>query len=132
MTRPKELLGHLELEVLQYVAAHHPITVREVADHFAETSGRARTTLLTTMERLRTKGYLARRKINGLHRYKPTASRSEFLRRLVADFVDESLGGSISPFFAYLSQSALLTTDEARKIEQLLKRIESREQRDEP
>ncbi|HEY1598805.1 MAG TPA: BlaI/MecI/CopY family transcriptional regulator [Pirellulales bacterium] len=127
MTRPKEPLGHLELDVLQYVADHHPITVREVADHFAETSGRARTTLLTTMERLRTKGYLARRKVKGVHRYTPTASKAEFLCRLVADFVDESLGGSVSPFFAYLSQSSLLTAEEARKLEQLLKRIESRE-----
>ena len=50
---PKEALGPLELDVLQYVSDRHPISVREVAEYFAETTGRARTTLLTTMERLR-------------------------------------------------------------------------------
>ena len=128
MTRPNEPLGHLELDVLQYVGDHHPITVREVATHFAETSGQARTTLLTVMERLRGKGYLTRRKVEGVHRYTPTVSKPELLRRLVGDFVDEVLGGSVSPFFAYLSKSSLLNAEEAKKLEQLLKRIESRTQ----
>lgn len=65
MTPPKEPLGHLELSVLQYVADHPSITVREVAAHFAETSGLARTTLLTVMERLRSKAYLKRKKAAG-------------------------------------------------------------------
>ncbi len=132
MTRRKEPLGHLELEVLQYVGDHHPVTVREVADHFADTSGLARTTLLTTMERLRTKKFLTRRKVRGVHRYSPTTTKSEFLRGLVGEFVDEVLGGSVSPFVAYLSQSSHLNADEVRRLEQLLKRIESREQKDEP
>ncbi len=65
MPPSREPLGRLELEVLQYIADHHPISVREVAAHFAETSGQARTTLLTVMERLRAKGYLKRRKAAG-------------------------------------------------------------------
>lgn len=128
MAPAKEVLGHLELDVLQYVADHHPITVREVAAHFAETSGQARTTLLTVMERLRTKGYLTRRKFQGVHRYSPTIGKPELLRQLVGDFVEDVLGGSVSPFVAYLSRSPLLSSEEARKLEQLLKRIESREQ----
>ncbi len=65
MPPPREPLGRLELDVLQYIADHHPISVREVAAHFAATSGQARTTLLTVMERLRAKGYLKRRKAAG-------------------------------------------------------------------
>jgi BlaI family penicillinase repressor len=124
---PKETLGPLELDVLQYVNDHHPISVREVADYFAEATGRARTTILTTMERLRTKGFLSRKKIDGLQMYRPTVSKAELLRNLVAEFVDESLGGTVSPFMAYLLQSPLLTPAESRKIDQLLKRIEARE-----
>ena len=45
MTPSRDPLGHLELDVLQYVSDHHPISVREVATHFAETSGQARTTV---------------------------------------------------------------------------------------
>jgi predicted transcriptional regulator len=126
--QPTEPLGRLELEVLRYVTDHQPASVREVATHFAETSGQARTTLLTVMERLRAKGYLKRRKVASVHRYTPTVAQADLLRRMVGEFVDDVLGGSVSPFVAYLSRSSLLSDDEARKLEQLLKRIESREQ----
>ena len=131
MKPSREPLGHLELDVLQYVSDHHPISVRDVAAHFAETSGQARTTLLTVMERLHAKGHLTRRKVAGRHHYTPTVPKAELLSRMVGDFVDEVLGGSVSPFVAYLSQSPLLSAEESRRLEQLLRRIESRERKDE-
>ena len=132
MARRKENLGHLEIDVLRYVGDHHPITVREVATHFAAATGHVRTTLLTVMERLRGKGYLRRQKIDGLQRYSPRVGKTELLSGMVADFVDGVLGGNVSPFVAYLSQSSKLTDEEVRNIEKLLKRIESREQKGEP
>ena len=128
MPGPTEPLGRFELEVLQHVAEMGSASVREVATHFAEVSGHARTTLLTVMERLRAKGYLKRRKVAGVHRYTPTVAKDDLLKRMVGDFVEDVLGGSVSPFVAYLTQSSLLSDDEARKLERLLKRIESREQ----
>jgi len=132
MARRKESLGRLELDVLRYVTDHHPISVREVAAHFAKTSGQARTTLLTVMERLRGKGFLSRRKVDGRHRYTPTVAKADLLHGMVSDFVNDVLGGSVSPFVAYLTRSSKLNDDELRKLEQLLKRIESREQKDKP
>jgi BlaI family penicillinase repressor len=129
MPPSREPLGRLELEVWQYIADHHPISVREVAAHFAETSGQARTTLLTVMERLRAKGYLKRRKSAGAHRYTPTVRKADLLERLVGDFVDDVLGGSVSPFVAYLTRSPQLNDEEAHRLADLLKRIESRELR---
>lgn len=128
MPAPTDPLGRLELEVLQHVSDIGSATVREVATHFAEASGHARTTLLTVMERLRAKGYLKRRKVKGVHRYTPTIPHAELLKRMVGDFVDDVLGGSVSPFVAYLTQSSLASDEEARKLERLLKQIESREQ----
>jgi predicted transcriptional regulator len=132
MVRRKESLGRLELDVLRYVTDHSPISVREVATHFAETSGQARTTLLTVMERLRAKGFLTRRKVDGRHRYTPTVAKADLLHGMVSDFVNDVLGGSVSPFVAYLTRSSKLNDDEIRKLEQLLKRIEAREQRNKP
>lgn len=125
MPSPSEPLGRLERDVLQYIAEHHPITVREAAAHFAETSGQARTTVLTVMERLRAKGYLKRRKSSGVHRYTPTISKADLLHQLVGGFVDEVLGGKVSPFVAYLTRSSLLKDDEVRKLRQLLERLEA-------
>src|SRR5687767_2968797 len=39
-------IGHAEMDVLRFVAEHHPVTVRDVADHVAETKGHTRTTAL--------------------------------------------------------------------------------------
>jgi predicted transcriptional regulator len=132
MPPSREPLGHLELDALQYIVDHHPITVREVAAHFALVSGHARTTLLTVMERLRAKGYLKRRKVAGVHRYTPTLQKAELLHGIIRDFVDDVLGGSVSPFLAYLNRSARLTDEEAGKLAQLLKRIESRDPKGKP
>jgi predicted transcriptional regulator len=132
MARRKESLGRLELDVLRYVTDHHPISVRDVATHFAKTSGQARTTLLTVMERLRGKGYLTRRQVVGRHRYSPTVAKADLLHGMVSDFINEVLGGSVSPFVAYLARSSKLNGDDIRKLEQLLKRIESREQKGKP
>lgn len=130
MSPRRESLGHLELDVLRHIAEHHPATVREVAQHFAQTSGQARTTVLTVMEHLRAKGYLTRRKSQGVHRYRPTISKSELLHQLVGEFVDDVLGGSVSPFVAYLTRSSLLDESEQRKLAQLVKRLESREEKE--
>jgi predicted transcriptional regulator len=132
MAARKEALGPLELDVLRYVADHGPVSVREAADHFAEASGHARTTVLTVMERLRAKGYLSRRKGGGLQRYIATAAKADVLQGIIADFVDGALGGSVSPFVAYLLRSRELNGDEIRKLEQLLKRMEARERKAKP
>jgi predicted transcriptional regulator len=87
--------------------------------------------VLTVMQRLRKKGYLARRTVGGVHRYSATVPQGRLLERLVGEFVDEVLGGSLSPLVAYLQRSAGLSEDERKKLEQMVKRIESREQGEE-
>jgi BlaI family transcriptional regulator, penicillinase repressor len=116
-----------EWELLQYILEHHPITVREVAAQFAETHGHARTTVLTMMERLREKGYLTRRKVNGVNRYSPSESKPDLLQGLVRDFVQKALGGSVSPFVAYLGKEAQLNRTELNELKQLVQEWEAQE-----
>ena len=124
-------LGQAELEILRYVGDHHPIRVGEVAEHVARTSGKARTTVLTVMERLRSKGYLARKKIVGTYHYFPRHSKGELLQDLVQDFVRGVLGGSVSPFMAYLADTEDLSNDELAQLKKLVRDLESR-QRNKP
>ena len=124
MARNRETIGREEMQVLRYVADHHPVSVREVADHVAATSGKARTTVLTVMERLREKGYLVRRKKGGVYRYSPKRSQADVLRNLVADFVREALGGSVSPFVAYLAEEADLDDEQVRELARLVADLE--------
>ena len=120
-------LGEQELRVLQHVAAHPDgCTVGEAAAHFAANGGLARTTVLTVMERLRAKRYLARRKSAGVYRYACRLPQAQLLRGLVRDFTDKILGGSVAPFVAYLADEAKLSDAELDELKQLVRDLDER------
>ena len=128
----RRIFSQAEGEVLQFIIQRHPVTVREVAEQFAETHGRARTTVLTLMERLREKGYLQRRKVDGVNQYSPSEPKAELLSGLVRDFVQQALGGSVSPFVAYLGKEASLTPEELSDLKRLVRELDTEaESRDE-
>jgi len=116
-------VGRAELAILRYVVDNHPITVREVANHMAKTTGQARTTVLTFMERLRKKGLLTRRKAQGVNHYSPRVSKHELMQSLVKDFVDGVLDGSVSPFFAYLTDNSELSDNELAELQRLIGKL---------
>ena len=118
-------LGPTELAVLRFVAERHPVRVGEVADYMAATSGQARTTVLTTMERLRKKRYLKQQKLRGIWHYSPTVSTSELMERLVGDFVRTVLHGSLSPFVAWLANADGITPEEIQLLKQRILELEA-------
>lgn len=124
-------IGRMEMEVLRFIADRHPVTVREVAEHFAQEKGYARTTVLTVMERLRRKGYLTRKKVGSTYQYSPRQPKMSILQALVRDFVQSVLGGSLSPFIAYLVQEAELSDEELRELQRLVRDLETRHSKDE-
>jgi predicted transcriptional regulator len=46
----------------------------------------------------------------------------------IAQFVDRTLQGSVSPFVAYLSQRAQVSDDELAELEALVEQLQSRRQ----
>jgi len=123
VSSPQPNIGRAEMEVLQFVTEHHPVSVREVADHFASTKGQVRTTLLNVMERLRKKGYLIRRKEKGIFRYSPSVPKGELLRDLIHDFVGKTLGGSVSPFVAYLADEAKMSESDIAELRKIVRQL---------
>ena len=86
-----ELLGLLDFDFVFLDCEHGSMSVGEVADHFMQTTGQARTTILTIMERLRKKGYLTRRQLKGVFHYSLKVGKHDFLRGLVRKFVENTL-----------------------------------------
>lgn len=127
MTKPQGL-GEQELEVLRYVTDRAPVTVRQAAEEFGEPRKLARTTILTVMERLRKKGRLTRAKADGAFAYAPAVGKTELLQTLVHDFVQKTLGGSVSPFVAYLADAKGLSAHEVAELRTLIQNIESEEE----
>lgn len=122
----KRSLGDQELALLQFVAERGSATVGEAAEAFGGERGLARSTVLTMMERLRAKGRLDRRQDDGVFRYFSPASAGELMQDVVSSFVERSLGGSVSPFVAYLTEAADLSDREVAELEALVARLHAR------
>jgi predicted transcriptional regulator len=116
-------LGDQELALLTFIAEHGGATVGEVADRFGAPRGLARSTVLTMMERLRQKRRLTRRRVDGVYRYFSPTSRGEVLRDVVQTFVEKTLGGSVTPFVAYLTESADLSEQEIAELQRVVSEL---------
>ena len=116
-------LGDQELALLTFVAERGGATVGEVADQFGAPRGLARSTVLTMMERLRQKRRLTRRRVDGVYRYFSPTSRRDVLRDVVQTFVEKTLGGSVSPFAAYLTESADLSEEEIAELQRVVSEL---------
>jgi predicted transcriptional regulator len=123
-------LGEQEMEVLEYITEHAPVTSSQVVDGFGEPRGLARTTVLTVIERLRKKGYLARARRQGVYHYSPRMSRAEVLQGLTHRFVETTLGGSLAPVVAYLSQTRQLTPEEIAELRRIVEAMKAGEEED--
>ncbi|GLR00072.1 BlaI/MecI/CopY family transcriptional regulator [Dyella mobilis] len=124
MSKPS--IGDQELALLHYVAEHESASVGEVAAGFGEPRGLARSTVLTMMERLRTKAYLKRRHVQGVYRYVTVAGPGEVMTNAVGQFVEKTLSGSLSPFVAWMSERAEVSDSELAELEALVVQLQSR------
>lgn len=126
-------LGTRELEVLNYISEHAPISVGEVAEQFGAPLGLARTTVLVMMERLRQKGFLVRKKApdRRAYQYMPRQEQAEVMRGVIRDFVDRTLRGSVSPFVAYLAEVDDLTEAEIAELQRLVQQLQNRKKDEE-
>src|SRR5579862_4393195 len=125
MKRPT--LGEQEAAVLRFIAERAPVPAREVVEKFAGEQELARTTILTKIERLRKKGHLTRRRQHGVFYYSPRAPRAEVMHDLVRDFVETTLGGSVSPVVAYLIDTRRLSEEELAVLRRLAEELPAQE-----
>lgn len=129
MKEPDSKLGSTEIEILRFLSDRPAMSVGDVAEHFSSTTGQARTTILTIMERLRKKGYLTRRPIKGVFHYSLKVAKQDFLRGLVRAFVENTLGGSVSPFVAYLAENQPVSEQDLAELKQLVRDLEQTRKR---
>ena len=121
-------LGEQETQILREIVENGPGSVGELQARFGEPKGLARSTVLTMMERLRAKGFLVRKRQDGIFRYAPREG-GDVLSGVVGRFIENALGGSLSPFVAYLSGRERITETELRDLEKVVDRLKKRKER---
>jgi len=121
--QPKPV-GDQELALLHFIAGRGPTSVAQAVEGFGQPRALARSTVLTMMERLRRKGHLTRRPTDGIFRYSVKTAPGAAVRRAVETFVERTLGGTVSPFVAYLSERGELTDEEVAELEALVARLQ--------
>ncbi|MCW4456162.1 BlaI/MecI/CopY family transcriptional regulator [Flavobacterium sp. MXW15] len=121
----RKTIGDQELALLQYIGENQPASVGEVAASFGEARGLARSTVLTMMERLRSKAYLQRRQVDGVYRYHTTAEQQDVVSSAVGSFVEKTLQGSLSPFVAWMAEKAEVSDGELAELEALVAKLQS-------
>lgn len=68
------------------------------------------------MERLRGKGHLSRRRLDGVYVYESALDQQHLLSGALGQFVDRALQGSVSPIAAYLSERGEVSEEELREL----------------
>lgn len=94
-------------------------SVREVVRRLPRK--RAYTTIMTTLDRLHTKGLLARAKEGNAFRYRAALSRDDFHRRVVEQTVSGLLARSADPVLAgFVDAAAAVDEENLVRLERLI------------
>ena len=81
----QDVLGHLEMHIMEVLWAHGESNVHDVVDRLGRPL--AYTTVMTTLDRLFKKNLLVRRKSERAFFYAPRWSRQEWEQKRAGDFV---------------------------------------------
>jgi predicted transcriptional regulator len=118
--------GDLEAVIMHRVWDHgSPVTVRELFDELARERTIAYTTVMTTMDNLHRKGWLARSKEGKAYQYTATASREEYSARLMREALDD--GGDTQAVLSHFV--AQMDGEESEMLRAVVRRLAERRPR---
>jgi predicted transcriptional regulator len=119
-------VGKGELEVLKVLWERPAATVREVHAALAQ-QGRqqAYNTVLTMLQRLEAKGFVASERGGPANVYRAAVSRDALVSRRLRELADQLCDGTRSPLLLALVEDTRLSADEVRQLRELLDRLET-------
>ncbi len=118
-----------ELEILQLIWKHGPLTVRQIHDHLSTAKQTGYTTTLKMMQIMTDKGLLGR-KIKGRgHLYHALISEKKTTQNRLDSFLDATFGGSASRLVMQLLGSKNTSEEELSKIREILDDYEQQKNR---
>jgi BlaI family penicillinase repressor len=127
MAKKQENLGELELEVMKILWDRGRSSVLQVSEQLSKQKGYARTTILTILQRLHKKGFLKRKKEDGVYRYEPIQKRQQVMGRLLNQFIDRVFDGSSTSLVQQLT-GAKMSDEEMDQIKAIIDKAHQAEE----
>jgi predicted transcriptional regulator len=122
-------IGQIELEVLKVLWEHGPCTVRDVHAHLQDQEARAYNTVLTHLQRLEAKGYVASDKSGVANVYRALVSRERMVRQRLKDIANQLCEGTATPLVLALVEGGRFTPEEIEHFRKLLDELEESSRR---
>ena len=119
---PSQYPTGLELEILKILWRDGESPVRRVRDALAPVRDSAYTSVMTTMNIMRRKGYLKRRRNGKSFLYSPLVSEEATSRGMLNDLVERVFDGSALGLVAALMSGELVSKGEVQKVKALIRR----------
>jgi predicted transcriptional regulator len=118
-------ISRTELDVLKAIWEHGPGTVREINTCLRKGGRRwAYTTVLTLLQRLEAKGYVASDKTGLAHVFRALLSRDRLLRQRLKDLANQLCEGTPAPLVLALVENQHFSANEIEQFRRLLDRLE--------
>ena len=114
-------LARQELTIMKVVWRHESATVRDVYETLRTRRRIAYTTVMTTMNVLAAKGYLAKKLEGRAYRYHPARPEDAVVTSMVREFVDRVFDGASRPLLQHLIQQERLTASDRAALVCLIK-----------
>jgi BlaI family transcriptional regulator, penicillinase repressor len=125
MRRP--LTSETELEILKTIWEQGPGTVREINARLRQAGRRwAYTTVLTLLQRLEAKGYVASDKTGLAHVFRAVVSRDRMLRQRLKDLAQQLCEGAPAPLVHALVEGHRFSEEEIEQFRKLLDQLEEK------
>jgi BlaI family transcriptional regulator, penicillinase repressor len=124
---PGPTISDAERQVLLVLWEHGPSAARVVLAHLARAgSGWSRSTVITLLQRLERKGYVASDKSGHAFLFRAAVTRDELLAKRMSELADELCGGQWTPLLLAFARREKLRPSEVAEMQRLVDELSQR------
>jgi len=127
---PGPTISDAERQVILTLWEHGPSSVRDVLSHLARAgSGWSRSTVITLLQRLERKGYVASDKSGHAFLFRAALTRDELLAQRMSKLADDLCDGEWTPLLLAFARRERLKPHEVEELQRLVDELSQRRPR---
>ena len=127
MNKKREAITDAELALMRLLWGAESMTAREIRERlYPGGTESAHGTVQKLLQRLESKGYVARDRSNFAHLFRATISEQEYAGGQLQSLAEKLTGGSLVPFLTHLVDSKGISKRDLRKLQELFDKKKQR------